>query len=457
MTPPEDFADDIDPRDVHRALDLALRVGDILMSSGAGAADVSATIRAILDHAGLRRADVDVTFTSLRLTYQASLDHVPVSLSRVVLSRDLDYDELTRTHLLVGGLLRGELTIVEARAQVARLSSHLPWVPRWAATVAAAFFGGGVALLLGAGAVGTAIAAVAAVAVSVLQVEMTARAWPVFYVQAACGALATTIALSVTALPVEALDVRPSPVLTASIVLLLAGIGFLGAIQDALSGFYLTSSARVLEALLATAGLIAGVGAGLELAPLLGIELGRVTPGRTVAPTILALAVFGGVVAAVAFAFICSAPLRSLPAVAATALIGQAVAVAIDAPGSTLPWGAGMAAIAIGAVSHTIAGRVRVPPLVVVVPALVPLLPGLQIFRGMNFISAGDVQGILQLSNALATAIALAAGAILGEYLATPVKRQGRRIERSVGRRVEARLQGPRHAGVLHRRDWGGD
>ncbi|QWC84435.1 threonine/serine exporter family protein [Nocardioidaceae bacterium] len=449
MTPTDEPLGVPSPREVHRALDLALRVGDILLSSGAGAADVHATIRALLDHAGLRRADVDVTFTSLRLAYQADPEDIPVSLSRVVQARELDYDELTKTHLLVGEFLRGDLTVTDARAQVARLASHKPWVPRWAGVLASAVFGGGVALLLGGGLDVTVVAAVAAVAVTVLQTEMTLRAWPVFYVQAACGALATTIALGVTALPFEVLQgLRPSLVLTASIVLLLAGIGFLGAIQDSLSGFYLTAAARVLEAVLATAGLIAGVGAGLELAPVFGIEFANVTPGRTIAPASLALALVGGVVAAAAFAFICSAPVRALPAVALTAVLGQGVAAVIDAPGSTLPWAAALAAVAIGAVSHSVAGRVRVPPLVVVVPALVPLLPGLQIFRGMNFISEGDVEGILQLSNALATAIALAAGAILGEYLAAPLKRNARRIER----RVEQRLSGPRHVGVLDHR-----
>ncbi len=48
--------------------------------------------------------------------------------------------------------------------------------------------------------------------------------------------------------------------------MLLAGIGFMGALQDALSGFYLTAGARLTEALLATAGIIAGVSGGLALA-----------------------------------------------------------------------------------------------------------------------------------------------------------------------------------------------
>ena len=45
--------------------------------------------------------------------------------------------------------------------------------------------------------------------------------------------------------------------------MLLAGIGFMGALQDALSGFYVTAGARLTEALLATSGIIAGVSGGL--------------------------------------------------------------------------------------------------------------------------------------------------------------------------------------------------
>ncbi|MGH3745623.1 MAG: hypothetical protein ACRDTP_12255 [Mycobacteriales bacterium] len=93
------------------------------------------------------------------------------------------------------------------------------------------------------------------------------------------------------------------------------------------------------------------------------------------------------------------------------------------------------------------AGRVRVPPLVIVVSAVVPLLPGLSIYRGLSLLSAGG-DGILSLASAAAIAIALAAGVILGEYVAQPVHR--------TARRVESRLSGPRLVGPLriraHRR-----
>jgi len=51
--------------------------------------------------------------------------------------------------------------------------------------------------------------------------------------------------------------------------------------------------------------------------------------------------------------------------------------------------------------------------------------------------------GVPQLASAIATALALGAGVILGQYLAQPVKRGAQRLE--------LRLSGPRMVGPLRR------
>ena len=61
-------------RDIQRSLDLALRVGEMLLSNGAGAADVTATMSSITQFLGLRNVLVDVTFTTLTLSYEAGVD-----------------------------------------------------------------------------------------------------------------------------------------------------------------------------------------------------------------------------------------------------------------------------------------------------------------------------------------------------------------------------------------------
>ncbi len=431
-----------DARETYKILDLALRIGEILLSSGAGAADVTATMLGITHHLGLRNADIDVTFTLLRMSYQNDPDEMPVLLTRNITQRDIDYDDLTRTHELVEAVLSDRVDVTEARAHVARINSTGHYLPRWAVVLGTGVVGGGIALILGGGFVVVTVATIASIAITMLMRMLNRQRWPMFYQQTAGGLLATLLALGTAALDQRLdLSVDTSLVITASIVMLLSGIGFMGAIQDALSGFYLTSGARIIEALLATAGLIAGVSAGLAMAPTLGVSLVGVRPGDSqLGPAPLVLV--GAIISACAFAFSCYAPLRSLPAIGMSTLLGHLAYLAVQNPQQSMPWAAACAAVVIGLVSYTIAGRVGVPPLVVVVPALVPMLPGLSIYRGLSYMSEGNSLGILQLSAAAATTIALAAGVILGEYVAQPLKRNARRLE--------TRLAGPRMVGVMH-------
>src|SRR6185295_15612602 len=119
-----------------------------------------------------------------------------------------------------------------------------------------------------------------------------------------------------------------------------------------------------------------------------------------------------------------------------------AVALGVDQAPVGRVWGPAVAAVTIGAVCYLVAGRFRVPPLVVVVPAIVPLLPGLDIYKGLALFAEGQ-DGILPLASALGTAFALAAGVILGQYLAQPLKREAHRLE--------TRLSGPRMVGQFRR------
>jgi uncharacterized membrane protein YjjP (DUF1212 family) len=428
-----------DSRDVYKTLDLALRIGELMLSSGAGAADVTATMLSVSRVCGLRGVTADVTFTALAMTHQASYDEPGVIQMRQVTHREIDYEDLTLVDHIVRDLLRGDITRDEARSQMARVVSSGHRLPRWAVTLGWGVMGAGVGLLLGSDWVVPLIAFVAAVGVDVLQRAMSRRRLPSFYQQVAGGLLATLIAVVTAAVGV---DVDPSRVVTAGIIMLLAGIGFMGAIQDALTGFPLTAGARLLEAMLATAGVIAGVSGGLTVGRILGVDLGSLDPGAA-GWSDLPVMTLGAAVCAAAFAFASYAPLRSLLPIAVIGALAEIVFSAMQSQDFGRAWSSAAAAVAIGVVSYAVAGRVRVPPLVVVVSAIVPLLPGLSIYRGLSLLAAGG-NGILSMVTAAAIAIALASGVILGEYVAQPLKREARRLE--------TRLAGPRLVGPLRAR-----
>jgi uncharacterized membrane protein YjjP (DUF1212 family)/uncharacterized membrane protein YjjB (DUF3815 family) len=424
--------------EVYAALDLALRIGEVLLASGSGAADVTATMLATTRACGVRHVTADVTYTDLTLRYQPTAGEPAAIQVRSLTRRSVDYAQLVAVDETVDRLVAGDIDRTEAQGRVARIVSTGHRRARWVVSLAWGVMGTGIALTLGGSPVVCVLAFLAACAIVGTQRLLPEHRIPAFYQQAAGGFVATLIAVTAST---TQLEVNPSRVVTVGIVVLLSGVGILGATQDALTGFPVTASARLISAMLNTAGIIAGVGAGLTVGELLGVGLASFKPGASGVAEV-GVTVFGAALAAAAFAFASYAPARSLVAVALVAALGQGVLLAVATSPVGRTWGSAAAAVMIGAVCYLVAGRFRVPPLVVVVPAIVPLLPGLDIYRGLALLAAGQ-DGVLQLASAFATALALAAGVILGQYLAQPVKREKHRLE--------ARMSGPLMVGPFRR------
>ena len=432
-----------DLKEINLALDLCLRIGEMLMSSGAGAADVRVTMEAVAVHLGLRHVEVDVTFTSLQMAHQYDPEAPPVVQMRLVKQRDIDYEDLTATDHLVRDLLLDRADLYTARTRMATIVSMGHPFPRWAVTGAWGVMCATVGIFLGGGVKVAVVAGLTGMVIDRLQLAMQRRRLPFFYQQVSGALLATLIAVAVAASP---LQVDISLIVTANIIMLLAGLGLIGAIQDALTGFYITASARLLEVMLATGGIIAGVSAGLTVADMSGLDVGTLVPGRALAETAPVLVVCGALAAA-AFAFASYAPRRALLPIAVVTAAASLIHHVLLLQGVGRTWSAAVAAFFVGLVAFSVAGRVRVPPLVVIVPGIVPFLPGLSIYRGLSLLAAGGpgtTEGILAMMTAASTAVSLSSGVILGEYVAQPLKRTSRKLE--------SRLAGPRLVGPLRPR-----
>jgi uncharacterized membrane protein YjjP (DUF1212 family) len=424
-----------DIREITATMNLALRIGELLLSSGAGASDVSAAMRNVAWACGLRGYTADVMFTELTMSHQSSPEEPALIQIRQVRYREIDYGDLTDVDHLIRDLLAGHIGRVDATSRLNRISSTGHARPRWAVTGSLGVMGGGVGMVLGGDWLVVVVAAAAAVLVDLMQRQLGRRRLPAFYQQVAGGLLATLIAVGVDATPAHA---SPSLVISTSIIMLLAGVNFLGAIQDALTGFPVTAGARILEAFLATAGVVAGVSGGLKVADLLGVELGRLNPGvYTIAD--LPVMVLGGAIAAAAYSFAAYAPVRAVGPIAVVAGVAIAMYVVAYDRGFGIAWSSALAALLLGLVSYPVAARVRIPTLVVVAAGITPFLPGLSIYRGLTLLATDASAALLAMVTAAAIAIALSSGAILGEYLAQPIRREARRLE--------SKIAGPRMVG----------
>lgn len=444
---------------VRGALELAVRVGELLLRCGAGTRDVEAAVVAVAAAAGLRRLEVDITNQSL-LVQAPSPTGVPVTLLRVVRSNTRDFARLSAVHGLVEELVAGGIDDVEAATRkLRRIRRAARLYPRWLVSLGYAGLAGSVCALLGGHAMAIVVAVLSALAVDRIGRWLGKLAMPSFYSAGAGGAISVVLAWfgylvgrqGWLGLYMPATDFGYA--VAAGIVVLLPGRAMASAVEDAIVGYPVTGAGRLLTVFLSTAGIIVGIAAGLSFTLRLdkALDLQLTTPRSLSfdsAPAVLWLRVMCG-----AFGAICSAvaarvlPRHLLPA----GLLGAVGVLLSGGLSSTLGLGGfrlgattsiAVAAVAIGVLARLIGLRLGAPALVLVVPAVSPLLPGLRIFRGMYEAVSGSIvgsavatqtQAVSTLMGAAAVALAISTGVVMGDVMSAPLDRQAllrRRVRR---------------------------
>lgn len=416
---------------VTEVLDLALRVGEVLLSSGTSVMDTTGYVLAVTGAYGLPRCEVDITFTSLTISAHRGLSRPPVNTLRVVNYRSLDYTRLAEVDRLVVAAQRGELTAAQAHTELDRITSAAHPYPRWLATVAWAGMAASVAVLLGGGALVIAVAFVATVAIDRTNRLLNRVGLPFFFQQVAGGFIATMPAVALYAAQGElGISVRPAQVVAAGIVVLLSGLSLVGSVQDAITGALVTGTARFAEVLVLTAGIIVGLALALQLATGLGVVLPALTQTTTVLAD-LPVQVLGAAGTSAFFALASYAERRALLAAAAAGAGGWLVYGLLTQAGSGPALASAAAATLVGVAGGVVSRRTRIPPLVVTVSGIAPLLPALAVYRGLYGLTNDQLlPGFGELAGALAVAGALAAGVVLGEWVARPVRTGLGRLER---------------------------
>jgi len=431
-----------DEATVHFVLDLAVRIGEVQMSSGAGAADATATIIAVASAYGLPHSEVDVIFTSITVTCHRGVDHPPVTSLRVVRTRGLDYTRLALVEQLVRNITAGRIPVRQAHVELNRITNAPHPYPRWVATAAYAGMAAAITVLIGGEPVMAVFAAMITAIIDRVGRLLNRRALPFFFQQVVGGALATGGALALVGSGLLPDEVRPTAAVAAAITVLLSGMTLVSTVQDAITGYNVTAAGRTIEVSMMTAGLIAGVVLALNVAVKLGLpSAGLAEP---IAPSALRLplqTVAGGAAAA-CFALASYATPRAVLIAGVAGATGAGGYSALTLAGFGQIGSSAVAATAIGFAGGLISRRLRIPPLVVAVSGMVPLLPGLATYRALYELAIErTLTGLPTLMFAASIALALAAGVVLGEYLAQPVRYGLGRLER--------RISGPRMAGPL--------
>lgn len=412
-----------------KILDLALRIGEAMFAVGASAHDVTFAITRVAKVYGLSGVQVEVTFDAINVSYHRGEDDWPTTLLRVVRAASPDHAKLQRLQALLVDIGDG-MDLGEARMAF-RVIRRTPFLYRPIVVIfARALLTVGVALLFNPPPLVMLLTFVAALCAAFAQAGLARLQVPSFFSQIAGAFVITVFATVVSALGAAGVaqfdTVQPSIIVASGIVLMLSGLTVVGAAQDAIDGFALTAGGRILDLTMQTVGVVLGILIGLEVARLVGFSMPLPNDALPFGP--LPAMIGGAIIISVAVALFNGAGMRII--------VVSAVLSTIAIVGYSLTADLGVqagAASAVGAllasfIGILIARGLHVPSVAVTTAAIVPLVPGSAVFRGLLGMvdSDGTAEGILISASPLVLAasigIGLAAGASLGLYLGTPLR-----------------------------------
>ncbi|MER5640385.1 threonine/serine exporter family protein [Kitasatospora sp. NPDC002227] len=409
-------------KNVPRILDLTLRIGELLLASGEAAEDVEAAMLGIAHAYGLDHCEPQVTFTLIGISFQPSLVEPPVTADRVVRRRTSDYTRLAAVYRLVADITAERLSVNDAYRRLAEIRRNRHPYPTWLLVLATGLLAGAASFLVGGKSDAQAWlvfanAFVAAILGDRLAAFIAKRGLPEFYQFVVAAMPAALSGVILTSLPANGL--RGSVVITGGLFALLPGRALVAAVQDGLTGFYITAAARLLEVLYLVAGIVIGV----MLILYAGLSIhARFNPGESLGgvdsdPTVRLIA---AMVLTAAFAILLQTDRRNLLFVTLNACAGWSVFGVLTRNAGISPIIAtGIAAGLVGLFGQLMARYRAASSLPYVTAALGPLMPGSALYLGMlAFTQSQPDVGLASVARAAAIALALAVGVNLGGEIA---------------------------------------
>ncbi|MEU8982464.1 threonine/serine exporter family protein [Streptomyces sp. NPDC048309] len=401
---------------VPRVLDLTLRIGELLLAGGEGAEDVEAAMFAVCRSYGLDRCEPNVTFTLLSISHQPSLVDDPVTASRTVRRRGTDYTRLAAVYRLVDDLSapENEISLEEAYRRLAEIRRNRHPYPGWGLTAAGGLLAGAASVLVGGDAIVFVAAALGAMLGDRLAWLCAGRGLPEFYQFTVAAMPAAAIGV---ALQLANVDVKASAVITGGLFALLPGRALVAGVQDGLTGFYITASARLLEVMYFFVGIVAGVLVVLYFGVKLGAELNPDQALSISERPVLQIA--GSMLLSLTFAILLQQERSTVLAVTLNGGVAWSVYGAMHYAGGISPVASTAVAAGLVGLFGQLLSRYRfASALPYTTAAIGPLLPGSATYFGLLSIAQNEVdKGLVSLTKAAALAMAIAIGVNLGSEI----------------------------------------
>jgi len=427
-----------------RALRLSMTVGDYLLAMGVAASDVTDICLNITDRYCERKVAIEIIATVLMFSQDRGNDREPLTLIRSIHHRDVNSSLIQDIEDVVNEIHEGKLTLDAAEIKLERTLENPTVYPRWALSIGSAAISAGISALLSGSLLIVTLAFIVGYCIAYTLVILSKMRMPAFFIQVIAAAMATLIAALVTWLgnhgvtQLQGLD--PNLIIIGGIIMLVAGLAIVSAVEDAIDEFYITANARILRVVMLTAGIIFGVVAGLYIAKSLGVNM-VINNSRGLTYDTIGWQYVGAIMIAAGYALSANTRLSGIILAGLIGAGGWAI-YTYTAPIFTPIVGSFIAATAIGAGAALLARWLRTPASTLITAGIISLVPGLSLFNGLMVLIIGADKagasidsGVLILLNALVLALAIAAGASFGNLVARPVRRTLIRAHNALPRR----------------------
>ena len=395
-------------------LTLAVQAGEIILRSGGETVRVEETVNLLVKSFGIQHSHCMVTPTGLYLSIDDEQMNYPLTVIRRVHYRSVNYNSIFDVNDLSRRVVRGLVTLEEAQHELDQIEHTPKLYPFWLWLGAGAGTAAGTTLLLGGGPLDVIPALLSTILIQLLVVLFKKAHIPAIFGDFCGAALATAIALGLAWL---GLPIHTNLVVAGAIIRLVPGAALVTSVQDGISGDLISSAARGLETFLRGAALASGVGLALSAALQLGVNTGPFDQAGGEAWQI-PIQVVAAFLASSCYAISNQIPRFAILTAGLAGATGWLTHLLIMRLNNTSLLVTFLAAFVVGILSWGLARWQHSPITLYILPGILPLLPGLTIYKGMLYLAQNQpTEGMILLAQATFLGGSLAAGVALSNSL----------------------------------------
>jgi uncharacterized membrane protein YjjP (DUF1212 family) len=398
------------------AMNLVADAGKQMLESSSSVSEVLARLRRFLAALGLEDCSLDANMSSILVSYWRPEWRMPVTTMREVTISEPRLERLAGAEALLDEVERGDLALADAVGRLRDLESSTgrgAWTARAAVLVSVL---GWLAFLHGLTTLTVAVALLATV-LTFPVAELARR------IRLPTAAEAFAVAVIIAAVPnllaAAGLAIRLGPAVVAPLFIYLPGRALVSAVIDGLANAPLSAVSRGLQAVVVAGSLAVGMLVGTEVGAGLGLQY-----QPDLAGTPLVLSTLGASAGVLGLAAAWGMPREMvLPTAAIGAVAWLCFSAATDG-GEATDWVAyGLAAGVVGLSAIPVSLLSKMTPSVYTGVAILPLVPGFTLYRGVLAISQGESQAAESaFGKAAVIALAIAVGLAVGLAVSREVR-----------------------------------